>query len=142
VHCLQTSSCAYQDIRCVTGNRVDFYREHDASAPALNLMRDALAPAAAAAPAPDTDGEIENKIDDALLLPGLVETVILTQMLELQSVYGTTLTPDHELQYQAWAQSCGKQPLTLDPDASWPPRSTHTSSAWHWSPSPAPCSRS
>jgi hypothetical protein len=102
VHCLQTSSCAYQEIRCVTGNEVDFYREHEASAPVLNLMRDALgAPAAAPAPAsaPDTDGEIENKIDDALLLPGLVETVVVTQMLELQSVYGTTLTSDHELQF-------------------------------------------
>ena len=125
VHCLQTSSCAYQDIRCVTGNEVDFYREHDASAPALNLMRDALAAAAAPAPAPDTDGEIENKIDDALLLPGLVETVVVTQMLELQSVYGTTLTPDHELQYQAWAQSCGKQPLTLDPDFCGPEVDAH-----------------
>jgi hypothetical protein len=95
VHCLQTSSCAYQDIRSVTGNEVDFYREHEASAPAVNLMRDALGAPAAPAPAsvPDTDGEIENKIDDALLLPGLVETVVVTQMLELQSVYGTTLPP-------------------------------------------------
>jgi hypothetical protein len=118
VHCLQSSSCAYQEISCVIGNEVDFYREHDASAPALNLMRDALAAAAA-------DGDVENKRVDALLLPGLVETVVVTQMLELQSVYSTTLTPDHELLYQAWAQSCGKQPLTLDADVSGPEVDAH-----------------
>ena len=53
-------------------------REHDASAPALNLMRDALAVSAAAA------ADV-NEGDDALSLPGLVETVVVAQLLELQA---------------------------------------------------------
>ena len=59
-------------------------REHDASAPALNLMRDALAVSAAAAAAAAAAADV-NEGDDALSLPGLVETVVVAQLLELQA---------------------------------------------------------
>ena len=80
----------------------------------------AAAALAAGAPAGAPAAAALREEDDVLSLPGLVETVLVAQLVELhvrvvcdscvrirvtrpQAVYDTTLTPEHEQEYQVCA---------------------------------------